>query len=319
MKPIFTLLTFLGLVLFHLGAHAQNISISGSCTQSVAALVPGADPLLTSMNGRPVYYNASVPVNYAATNLNAEAYLYFELAANLGTPEDRWVIAFDGQPYYYFISASLIAPTGTYLPFDPMEPVSMCGGSVIASSSFPLNVALKSFSAIAASDINSISWTTTAEVNNDYFDVERSSDGLVFDVLGKIQSKADLGTSATELSYTFEDVKPLPNRSYYRLTQTDLDGKHQVVSAVIEVLRMNGFEISVYPNPVVDELRVSTQAGQTTSIRYEIRDVTGQTISSGRLQPMASGINFTQLPKGLYVVLLHYDNMDSHVFKIYKQ
>lgn len=318
MKPIFTLLTFLGLVLCGLGAHAQNITISGSCTQSLAVLEQGGDPLLTSINGRPVYYNAAVAVDYASSIVNTEAYLYYETAANLGTPEDRWVISFDGQPFYYFISVSMTAPTGTYLPFDPGAPVSLCGGSIMASPSTPLDVELISFHAVADGAKHSIRWTTASESNNDYFEVERSSDAVHFHVLGKVSSRAALGNSQTKLAYSFDDEQPLRGHNYYRLSQTDLNGKQQVVSAVIDVRSMNGNTYAVYPNPVVDKLTLYSPSEPNAPFTYEVRDLAGRMVVSGETANATTIIDVNGLPQGAYFLVLTATEQESQVFQFLK-
>ncbi len=131
MRNVYVLI---GIVFFSfLEASGQNRAVSGSCIQGSVILVQGGDPSNMTYNNKPVYFNGALPVDFLANQTTASTYLYFALSSELGTPEDRWVIGYDGQPYYYFISNSEIAPLGDYLPFDTQASVSSCGGIVSVS------------------------------------------------------------------------------------------------------------------------------------------------------------------------------------------
>jgi hypothetical protein len=297
---------------------AQNISITGSCTQGIANLELGGDPLLTALNGRPVYYNAAVQVDYASSIVGAVTYLFYETAANLGTPEDRWVITFDGQPYYYFISAAMTAPTGGYLPFDPGAPVSMCGGAVTASPSSPLSVELVSFAGRAEGLNHLLTWTTATESGSDFFEVERSHDGLSFRALGQVQSLAPNGNSATALAYTYTDAEPLQGHNYYRLTQTDFDGKRQVSSAVIDIRNGNSSAWTIYPNPVENRLNIRSAVNPNILGAFAVLDPAGRTLLSGSLEALTTGLDVSGLSSGHYVLVLQGAEQEQQVLRFFR-
>jgi len=130
MKLIKHTLLQLLFVLLGFYSSAQSLTINGSCVTNTGSLVQGGDASNTTLNGKPVYYNAALAVNYQGSPITSSTYLYYALAAELGTPENRWVVAYGGQPYYYFISDASTAPTGVYLPFDTLAAQADCGGSV---------------------------------------------------------------------------------------------------------------------------------------------------------------------------------------------
>ena len=92
-----------------------------------------------------------------------------------------------------------------------------------------------------------IYFSTASETNNDYFTIERSIDGIEFDAIGEIKGA---GNSSSELKYEFVDEYPLPGINYYRIKQTDFDGKysyteiksvkHHLGKITISPLRTNG-------------------------------------------------------------------------------
>ncbi len=90
------------------------------------------------------------------------------------------------------------------------------------TSANPLPIELLSFSAKTSGDEVIIEWATGVEVNNQLFTIERSSDGIHF---SEVLSIAGAGNSTGTLYYSAEDKQPLPGVSYYRLKQTDFDGK----------------------------------------------------------------------------------------------
>lgn len=109
----------------------------------------------------------------------------------------------------------------------------------------PLPVELIRFSAEPFEDHVQVNWTTASELNNDYFMVQRSANGIEFENLGKIEGA---GSKSSATTYQFIDENPLPDVSYYRLRQTDFDGK-TTFSNVVSV-NFSASEFSLYPNPV---------------------------------------------------------------------
>jgi hypothetical protein len=99
---------------------------------------------------------------------------------------------------------------------------------------------------------NVMSWVTGSEVNNDYFTLERSTDGEFFDEIAEVQGA---GNSSTEITYNEEDYTEIETVVYYRLKQTDFDGTYSY-SKVISIEASDGNSFSsalsanVYPNPL---------------------------------------------------------------------
>ena len=85
-----------------------------------------------------------------------------------------------------------------------------------------LPIGLSQFSVELDQRFNILSWTTESEHNNDYFNVEKTLDGETFENIGYIRGG---GTSNQTTTYTFTDYNTKENINYYRLKQTDFDGK----------------------------------------------------------------------------------------------
>lgn len=85
----------------------------------------------------------------------------------------------------------------------------------------PLPLELISNTAICDGNNVVIEWSTASETNNNYFTIEKSTDGINFIEIGTVNGA---GNSTSILNYSFTDNNTLPETSYYRLIQTDYDG-----------------------------------------------------------------------------------------------
>ena len=88
----------------------------------------------------------------------------------------------------------------------------------------PLPVKLVTFYGENEQQNNTLRWTTASEKNNDYFSIEKTIDGEEFNEIGRIEGA---GNSIYHNSYSLTDVKVDNIINYYRLVQTDFDGKKE--------------------------------------------------------------------------------------------
>lgn len=93
----------------------------------------------------------------------------------------------------------------------------------------PLPVELTSFTGENKFEVNTLSWETATETNNDYFTMEHSFDGFNWSIIQKIQGK---GSSTSANSYSAEHRNYPHAINYYRLSQTDYDGKSKIFPVV---------------------------------------------------------------------------------------
>lgn len=93
-----------------------------------------------------------------------------------------------------------------------------------------------------------IIWSTATETNNDYFTIERSTDGVQWEVVGGFNGA---GTSKTMIDYAFQDNNNLEVPSFYRLKQTDFDGQFEYSEAIEVEAAFNEVAggVQVFPNP----------------------------------------------------------------------
>ncbi|MEO7210110.1 MAG: T9SS type A sorting domain-containing protein, partial [Chitinophagaceae bacterium] len=173
-----------------------------------------------------------------------------------------------------------------------------------------LPVTFKNFDGVMKNGQSLLKWTTTNEINNKGFDVERSTDGQVFSPIGFV---AGQNNSGIENNYTYTDVKPVNGTNYYRLKQIDNDGKF-AYSSIIQLKNVIAdFAWSVYPNPIVNDGWMQVQLPNAAKVSVQIISSTGDIMSmidKGTLQTGTYSIplNMNKAAKGIYVVKLIVDN-----------
>ena len=179
------------------------------------------------------------------------------------------------------------------------------------SSSGSLPITLLYFDAKPNGEHTDLEWATTSETNNDYFTVQRSSNVKDFEIVVHVPGA---GNSNQTLYYSAVDEDPYHGMSYYRLKQTDHDGKisYSDLVAVEIIPRLN---LSVRPNPATDYLEVrlenfSKNTAFLTITEYDseikIFDTKGQLVYEKKLVGTFKefNIDISSFDPGMYFVSL---------------
>jgi hypothetical protein len=122
-----------------------------------------------------------------------------------------------------------------------------------------LPVELLAFNGFFGDGSVTLYWSTASEINNDYFSVQKSANGIEFYEIGRVQGN---GTSNEILTYQFIDYNTSNPVQYYRLHQFDYDG----ASEILPTIRVGDIELvtsyNMYPNPTYDG-RFKVEFGNT--------------------------------------------------------
>lgn len=146
--------------------------------------------------------------------------------------------------------------------------------------------------------INHLHWITASENKNKGFSIERSINGRDFTPINFVSTKAAGGFSNTQLQYDYPDAAA-PKTAFYRLVQTDLDGRI-TYSNVVKIDRNKLMTISVYPNPAHGNIRVVSDVNITS---IQLTDMSGRAVkwftpaanSNYSLQGIKSGVYILQV------------------------
>ncbi len=137
-----------------------------------------------------------------------------------------------------------------------------------------------------------LNWTTTSEMNSDYFEVQHTIAAGTWEVLGQVRSD---GESAALRNYTFSHNTSSDGIHYYRLRMVDKDGSF-AYSPLKSVSLEGG--LFAYPNPATDRLTLKN----TENIdRLEVLSLTGARVLTSNGIP-SDGVDLSRLSPGLYTV-----------------
>jgi len=128
-----------------------------------------------------------------------------------------------------------------------------------------LPIKLTSFNATYTSRLVNFMWQTASEINNDYFTIERSADGLNWEWVNDINGA---GNSSELLDYNAIDENPYPRMSYYRLKQTDFDGQFEYSNTIAVAMKNDSDEeVLVFPNPTFNKITVVGESGELEGLK----------------------------------------------------
>ncbi|MFD1551137.1 hypothetical protein DNU06_03935 [Putridiphycobacter roseus] len=168
-------------------------------------------------------------------------------------------------------------------------------------SQTPLPITLTKFTAdLINENLVALNWQTASEINNDYFTLERSSNGADWNSFEKVKGA---GNSSTTINYEALDKTPFPGISYYRLKQTDFNGNN-IYSESISVLINTENDIHLFPNPTTYLLTITGNAQELSVIN--IYNMLGQDVTNHIQKTVKSGaeiqLDLSELETGIYYI-----------------
>lgn len=173
--------------------------------------------------------------------------------------------------------------------------------TVAINSTTPLPVTWLDFTAQDKGNAVQLDWGTGVEINNSHFNIERSTDGTYWEVIGSMSGQGDKQTSTY---YTFTDKFPAVGYNYYRIKQVDYDGNYSY-SKVEMVVFSNGVlaQSNLYPNPASEKVTIELPYN-STSVEMRITDVSGNVVKFDILNAEKNEVDISMLNKGVYFVEL---------------
>jgi len=255
-----------------------NSSGSNSCSQSDLYTLTGGCPTDAANNYNSLYNNGT----------------YYNMEFNLSGLTV-------GDTYYLITDGDGGAQSPAYLTVDG------------ASDCTVLPIELIDFNGTNNNGINELYWSTASEINNNYFTIERSMDARNWETIKFIDGA---GNSNTTLIYSYYDDSYYYETSYYRLKQTDYDGKY-TYSKTISISSDNKNNINIFPNPAKDFITIT---GTTENVLMDIYSSDGIKIKSIKAGDNSTSINVNNFPNGIYILTFINNNgeMSSHKFHVIK-
>jgi hypothetical protein len=281
----------------------QEILYDHSCNSIPAELrnkpdVVGPDGVNTTFFGTDVGTDPDSYPNFfgtsaSAPNVAAATALILELAERNGVNLTPISIQ-DG-----FASSSLdMESTG----YDERSGNGFISFYDLADDLDALPVDFLAFKVFQVEDEAHLYWISSKEVNNSYFEIEASNNGIDFWTLGSVPGAIN---SQSLREYQFIDTKPSIGINYYRIKQVDLDGSKdysEIRTLIFQSINQSNI-LQIYPNPVIDQFTVKLKELGSFEGIIEIRDLYGSIVNRLKIED-GSRIDVQNLASGVYLINL---------------
>ncbi|MFO7869070.1 MAG: hypothetical protein R6U95_07210 [Bacteroidales bacterium] len=165
----------------------------------------------------------------------------------------------------------------------------------------PLPIELLHWNVEYKGEYTQISWTTATEHNNNFFIIERSSNGITWEKLTQVSGA---GTSTNTIHYHEIDNNPLPNISYYRLKQVDFNGSSTIFKTHSIKSLENNDKIKVFC--YIENNTVTITSENETISNIQISTITGRNITKKtnitQISKNTYNIDISHLSSGTYII-----------------
>jgi hypothetical protein len=154
-----------------------------------------------------------------------------------------------------------------------------------------------------------INWSTSSETNSDYFIVQRSQDGVLFD---DVMQEIAAGNSSTLNKYSITDYKPYTGTSFYRVVEVDADGKFTHINSTVANFETE-LSMNVYPGSSANTFSVSITGKVQKQVLLVVRDMQGieyysKVIILRSVDEIVAIEPEGKLPQGIYTIVASSNN-----------
>lgn len=183
-----------------------------------------------------------------------------------------------------------------------------------------LPITLNLWNGVYRNDKTYLTWETDKGVNFSHFVIERSSDGAHYTSLGQVQAST---AAALTLQYSFTDIAPASGTNYYRLKLVDANGTYQYSGIITIRTNVQGFNVSVSPNPFTDNVVVTIESTTDETVLLRVFNNDGKLVWRKSTSVYAgSNVQYFSelqaLPKGIYYIKVNKQNSEASL-KLIKQ
>jgi hypothetical protein len=194
---------------------------------------------------------------------------------------------------------------GTFLSTGTLsfsENIVTLGSTEVAN---PLPISLAWFKGEIVGSEAYLYWRTESELNNNYFEIQRSGNGNEFEAIGTVQGQ---GNSIKASDYIFEDKSLHLGKNYYRLKQVDFDGQSVFSETIVlEYTGLLELDLFVFPNPTTsDNINFKLSGTKNGETQIRLFDLNGKIIYKAVFQSEELNkellINAGDLKQGLYII-----------------
>ena len=240
----------------------------------------------TVINAAAAWITANPACGYVYKyNPGAQGWFWFK---NQGSPYSA--PDYDDDPTFLMLTSAGTGTTPNGINWSTMGGLTNFSGgtgAVILIPTVLLSVDYKYFTGEIRGTTDHLLWATASETDNDYFDVEYSTDGTNFEKIGQVNA---IGNSTEATPYEFTHQHPRIGLNYYRLRQVDVNGNASYSNVVVLEHKASEISNNFFPNPTNDVVNYQFSSAVNESVKVEVLDVLGRVLRQTEHQAM-SGLN----------------------------
>lgn len=202
---------------------------------------------------------------------------------------------------YKKLEISIKTPDGCNVPAN----IAIDDLCFIEPVSGTLPIVLTPLKGFYSNAVTHLTWSSLQESNCNYFEIQRSTDGINYSPIGKVNAK---GNSDIVVNYSFDDIKTAAGINYYRLKLLDKDGRFQNSNIVALNVSIKGINVTgVYPAPFTDKINVTISSEIKDQAIISLFDNTGKLLVTQQ-NAVSKGVNnlalenLDNISKGFYIV-----------------
>ena len=200
--------------------------------------------------------------------------------------------------------------------FTPVSPSVVSYSGSCPTSIIILPIELTKFEGACINNQITLLWQTATETYNKVFYIEKSTDGVHFNNVGKLNGA---GTSNHSINYSFIDASSTETDAYYRFRQFDFNGNSSL-SQIIHVFPTCApkpvSDMVLFPSPTTDRLSLNFTLFENATVSCSIQNDMGQIVFQNQEQNLSSGfqeinLETRSLASGIYFIRIRINEQES--------
>ncbi|MEP7372893.1 MAG: T9SS type A sorting domain-containing protein [Chitinophagaceae bacterium] len=249
---------------------------------------------------------------YVSNPVSTSTYQWSTTNGNIITSPATGPSIYVDKPGTYIVKQYLQAGCSVYAT-DTVQVIALTNCIILDKNFVDFRGELKD----GVADIMELSWNVLNNQQVQYFEVQRSEDGINFFTIGRANRQSSESTSA---SYSYEDdVSSLYNRFvHYRIKLVNINAVVNYSNVInFRLSATDETKVSITPNPVRDIMQLQIMSKSSNSIRVVFFDQSGKLISSRRFEQKGRSVitldDLAGKSRGIYIALIYVDD------KIFRQ
>ena len=269
--------------------------------------IPANDDVIIILAGYTVTVNCNCGV-YSNMDIEIYGILDFPAGKKINLAADGFIQVYAGGTVTGENGGSKIVINGVSMWSGDDEPIvgpSYVDEGGISTGILPIELIYFKGSILENGSID-LEWTTSSEINNDYFSIQKMNSKGEWLEFGRLDGKI---SSSVDLKYNYLDNDPVIGYNYYRIVQHDINGNFFIYDAIV-ILKELLYEINVYmwPNPkgINDNINVELRGFKGEEVLIVITNGSGQIFYEKAVISESNNtliIIDSSLSRGIYLVI----------------